>query len=152
MCPKTDGGCTFRETCLKTSGRKSRDGGRGGVKESEGEWAREIGESCSKSEQGREERPWIQSFLIRSRTFQLWELINPFLAWIGCYHLQQPLESWKICCPLGRWLFSSCPWKDLDVLRCFPPLARKQPTITVKQELAKDTCDGYSRPTLDHQV
>lgn len=47
---RTDRGCTFRETCLKTSGRKSRDGGRGGVKESEGEWAREIGDSCSKSE------------------------------------------------------------------------------------------------------
>ena len=76
---------------------------------SEREWRRmrerDRRELQQEWEQGKEESerrgPWIQPLLIYSWTFQLWELVNPFLAWICCCHLQ-PLESWTISCPSSR--------------------------------------------------
>lgn len=83
------------------------------VKESEEEWVRERAKTHAasmrnKREKERDEGTWIQPFLIHSRTFQLWEMVNPFWTWVGRCGLLPRLEQHGALCGLAR---QSVSWK-----------------------------------------
>lgn len=82
------------------------------VKESE-EWVRERAKTHAasmrnKREKERDEGTWIQPFLTHSRTFQLWEMVNPFWTWVGCCGLPPCLEQHAALCGVAR---QSVSWK-----------------------------------------